>query len=91
LVLASVAHVLIECSLAVGSTVCSGCGLFGLLLLDLLVGLGLGNDVCKEFEVLHTSDCVGCEQISKRLEADETTDTHQRHGIGCSCEACALT
>lgn len=64
LVLTSVAHVLVECSLAVGCAVCSGRGLFGLLLLDLLVGLGLGNDVCQEFEVLHTSDCVGCGCVS---------------------------
>lgn len=64
LVLTSVAHVLVECSLAVGSAVCSGRGLFGLLLLDLLVGLGLGDDVCQEFEVLHTSDCVGCGYVS---------------------------
>jgi hypothetical protein len=91
LILASVAHVLIECPLAVGSTVCSGCGLSGLLLLDLLVGLGFGNDVCEEFEVLHTSDCVGCGIFSIRLEVGETTNTHRRHDIGCSCGACALT
>lgn len=61
-------HVLIECPLAVGDAVCSGCGLFGLLLLDLLVGLGLGDDVCQEFEVFHTSDCVGCEVVSLSVE-----------------------
>lgn len=64
LVFTSVAHVLVECSLAVGCAVCSGRGLFGLLLLDLLVGLGLGDDVGQEFEVLHTSDCVGCGCVS---------------------------
>ena len=57
-------HVLIEGPLAVGDAVCSGCGLFGLLLLDLLVGLGLGDDVCQKFEILHASDCVGCEIVS---------------------------
>ena len=57
-------HVLIECPLAVGDAVGSGCGFFGLLLLNLLVGLGLGDDVCQEFQVLHTSDCVGCEIVS---------------------------
>jgi hypothetical protein len=57
-------HVLIECPLAVGDAVCSGCGFFGLLLLDLLVCLGLGDDVGQELEVLYTSDCVGCEIVS---------------------------
>jgi hypothetical protein len=61
--LACFSHVLIECPLAVGDTVCSGCRLLGLLLLNLLVGLGLGDDVCQEFEVFNTSDCVGCELL----------------------------
>lgn len=62
-------HVLIECPLAVGDAVCSGCGLFGLLLFDLLVGLGLGDDVCQEFEVLHASDCIGCGLVSTSAES----------------------
>ena len=40
-----------------------------MLLLDLLVGLGLGDDVCQKFEVLHTSDCVGCEIVSIRPQS----------------------
>lgn len=67
--LACFTHVLIECPLAVGDAVCSGCGFFGLLLLDLLVGLRLGDDVCQEFEVLHASDCIGCEVISTSPES----------------------
>ena len=59
---------LIDGPLAVGDAVCSGSGLFGLLLLDLLVGLGLGYDICQEFEVFHTSDCVGWEIVGTSPE-----------------------
>ena len=41
-----------------------------MLLLDLLVGLGLGNDVGQEFEVFNTSDCVGYEIVSTSAEGD---------------------
>ena len=57
--LASFSHVLIECPLAVRNAVSSSCGLLGLLLLDLLVGLSLGDNVRQKFEVFNTSDCVG--------------------------------
>lgn len=82
---------LIECPLAVGNTVCSGCGLLGLFLLDLLVGLGLGDDVCQEFKVLDTSDCVGCKVVSVFLVPGKSMNAYQRHGIECSCEVCAPT
>jgi hypothetical protein len=65
LVHGSFPYMLIECPLAVGNAVCSGCGLFCLLLLDLFVGLGLGNDVRQELKVFHASDCVGCGTLAK--------------------------
>lgn len=65
---AGIAHVLIECLLAIGNTIRFGCGLLGLLLLDLLVGLSLGDDVGQELEVFYASDCVCCTRVSGMLQ-----------------------
>ena len=46
------------------------CWLIGLLLFVLFVRLGLGNDVCKELQVLDTSDCVCWAPISMRSRLD---------------------
>jgi len=66
--LADIAHVLIKCLLAIDNAICFGCGLLGLSLLDLLVGLGLGNDVGQEFEVFYTGNCVCCMYVSEMLQ-----------------------
>lgn len=58
LLFAAVTHVLVECLLAVRDAVRVSGGFFGLLLLDLLVCLGLGYDVCQEFEVLDAGNSV---------------------------------
>lgn len=59
LLIAAVTHVLVECLLAVRDAVRVSGGFFGLLLLDLLVCLGLGYDVCQELEVLDAGNSVG--------------------------------
>jgi hypothetical protein len=64
----SLAHVLIECLLTVGDAIRFGCGFLGLLLLDLLVGLGLGNDVGQELEVFYAGNCVCCACVSGMLQ-----------------------
>ena len=66
--LADISHVLIECFLAIGNAVCFGYGLLGLLLLDLLVGLSLGNNVGQELEVLYAGNCVCCACVSGLLQ-----------------------
>ena len=66
--LAGIAHVLIECPLAVGNAIGLGCRLLGQLLLDLLVGLSLGNDIGQELEVLYASNCVCCTCVSGMIQ-----------------------
>jgi hypothetical protein len=67
--LAGIAHVLIECPLAVGNAIRLGCGLLGRhLCLDLLVGLCLGDDVGQKLEVLYASNCVCCGYVSGMIQ-----------------------
>jgi hypothetical protein len=66
--LANIAHVLIECPLAVGNAIRFGCRLLGQLLLDLLVCLSLRNDVGQELEVLYTGNCVCCAYVSGMIQ-----------------------
>lgn len=64
LLFAAVTHVLVECLLAVRDAVRVCSGFFGLLLLDLLVCLGLGYDVCQELEVLDAGNSVRWKAVS---------------------------
>jgi len=66
-----IAHMLIKCSLTIGNAIRFGCGLFGQLLLDLLVGLGLRDDVGQELQVLYASNCVCCTRVSGMTQVQE--------------------
>jgi hypothetical protein len=67
--MAGIAHVLIECPLAVGNAICFGCRLPGRhLCLDLLVSLCFGDDVGQKLEVLYASNCVCCGYVSGMIQ-----------------------